>query len=317
MSRLDGATPGARLVTPARDRRPFHATAGPAALLSLLSVLPVIGPAAHADEPTPLVASRSISSKPSTARPEPRVPAHSRSPVADTTLADPIQAARQAIGLCQARYSQVDDYTCTFHKRERHDGKLTDAHVMSMKARSHPNSVYFRFVTPNKGREAIYVSGRHNDRVLAHDVGLFKVIAGTMMLDPRGETAMEGCRHPITEAGIGTLIETISREWERELTPGESRVRIDPGMTIGPRRCTLIESVHPERRPDYMFYMVRLYIDHELGLPVRFEAFDWPARAGAAPLLLEEYTYSELKLNVGLTDHDFDPRNRGYSFGRF
>ena len=33
----------------------------------------------------------------------------------------------------------VQDYTCTFFKRERIDGKLSDANVMAMKARTHPS----------------------------------------------------------------------------------------------------------------------------------------------------------------------------------
>ena len=66
-----------------------------------------------------------------------------------------------------------------------------------------------------------------------------------------------------------------------------------------------------------MFHRVRLYIDKELGLPIRFEAYDWPKHRGAEPELAEEYTYSELKLNVGLTELDFDVANSAYSFGRF
>jgi len=41
------------------------------------------------------------------------------------------------------------------------------------------------------------------------------------------------------------------------------------------------------------------------------------AHPGAAPELVEEYTYLDLRTDVGLTDRDFDPRNAAYSFGRF
>ncbi len=85
---------------------------------------------------------------------------------------------------------------------------------------------------------------------------------------------------------------------------------------MGNRRCTLIESVHPQRGPDFLFHKVKLYIDQEHGLPIRFEAYDWPRQSGASAELLEEYSYLDLKLNVGLHDHDFDPANKQYSFGR-
>ena len=81
---------------------------------------------------------------------------------------------------------------------------------MEMKSRIEPASIYFKFQAPNRGREAIYVKGLHDDRVLAHDVGLGKWIAGTMRLDPKGSMAMGASRHPITDAGIGPLIETVA-----------------------------------------------------------------------------------------------------------
>ena len=74
---------------------------------------------------------------------------------------------------------------------------------------------------------------------------------------------------------------------------------------------------HPVRRPEFLHYRVRVYIDNELGLPIRFEAYDWPRRARVEPELLEEYSYMHLKLNVGLRDIDFDVANSAYSFGRF
>ena len=196
-------------------------------LLAVAVALTSVAAGEPTGESTARVASRSGPGVATTGRPAvtaPRViPPESKSPVVDTTLADTVLAAKQAIAGCQARYAEVDDYTCTFLKRERLDGKLSAQQVMQMKARSRPVSVYFKFQKPNKGREAIYVAGRHKDHLLAHDVGLFKVIAGTMLLDPRSETAMNGCRHPITEAGIGSLIDTVAMRWDRELTPGESR----------------------------------------------------------------------------------------------
>ena len=52
--------------------------------------------------------------------------------------ADPIAQAKQAIADCRDRYAQVRDYTCTFVKRERIDGRLTPQHIMIMKARTEP-----------------------------------------------------------------------------------------------------------------------------------------------------------------------------------
>ncbi len=234
-----------------------------------------------------------------------------------TRAQTPIERAIHAIADCQSRYDLVEDYTCTLYKRERIAGRMTPLHIMSMKVRTKPQSIYLKFQQPAHGREAIYIAGRHGSKVLAHDVGLNKILAGTLALEPTSSRAMEDCRHPITEAGIGPLLHTLAKRWAVELDPEETKLAFRDDMLIGSRRCTMIESAHPLRRPQFLHYMVRVYIDQELGMPIRFEAFDWPKHRGSEPELTEEYSYIHLKLNVGLGDVDFDVANGSYSFGRF
>jgi hypothetical protein len=256
----------------------------------------------------------------------PRVPEASSAPAlnAETPMAtrepaesDPILTAKRLIAEAKARFSQVRDYTCTFYKRERIDGKLSSMHTMAMKVRSQPFSVYFKFVQPNAGREAIYVAGRNSGRVVAHDVGIGKFLAGTMRLDPRGSMAMEENRHPITEAGIAHLIDKLSERWASGMKHGECEVSIHSTARVNNRPCTMIVSTHPVKQPHLMFHTVKVYIDQEWGIPIRFEGYDWPTRPGNSPELVEEYTYLNLKMNVGLAEPDFDPSNKAYAFGRF
>ena len=239
------------------------------------------------------------------------------SPRPKSEAEDPIARAKRTIAEARQRFSQVRDYTCTFFKRERIGGRMTPQYVMKMKARTRPLSIYFLFVRPNAGREAIWVAGRNGGRAVVHDVGLGKLLAGTLELDPRSDRAMEDNRHPITEAGLGHLIDTVYERWNAEMKPGETKVTIVPNTRIGERVCTMIESLHPQRHPSYMFHKVKLYFDQEHGLPIRFEAYDWPRRPGLAAELVEEYTYHNLRLNPGLSEQDFDPSNPQYSFGRF
>jgi hypothetical protein len=240
-------------------------------------------------------------------------------PAASPRLGDdsPISRALELIAECQARYKTLSDYTCTFYKRERVGGRLTGLHVMTMKVRCNPGSIYVKFQQPGAGREAIYVAGKNGGKVLAHDVGLNKLLAGTLLLDPTSARAMEDNRHPITEAGIGHLLDTLSDRWQKELNPEESVVVIHDDALVGQRHCTLIDVTHPHRRHHFLHHKVRVYIDKDLALPIRFEAYEWPKRTGAGGELAEEYTYMKLKLNVGLREIDFDTANPEYSFGRF
>jgi outer membrane lipoprotein-sorting protein len=43
-------------------------------------------------------------------------------------------------------------------------------------------------------------------------------------------------------------------------------------------------------------------------LPIYVEIFDWQNE------LVERYGYRDLRLNPGLTDADFDPKNPAYGF---
>jgi hypothetical protein len=53
-----------------------------------------------------------------------------------------------------------------------------------------------------------------------------------------------------------------------------------------------------------------------LKLPVRFEAYGWPASPGGKPPLVEEVNFRNVEINRGYTDEDFDPSNPNYAFGR-
>jgi len=250
---------------------------------------------------------------------KPDLSALSKPATPSATIGEEPPAARalRLITACQSRFESVTDYTCTFYKRERINGRLTPLYVMAMKARTKPRSIYFKFADPYKGREAIFVEGQNGGKILAHDVGFTKLLAGTLELEPSSSRAMEDNRHPITDAGIGALIDTVARRWAAELNSDESVIVFDSDMTIGPRHCQLIESIHTRRQPDFQFYKVRLFIDSELNLPIRFEGYEWPREPGAPADLAEEYSYVDLKLDVGLGDIDFDACNRQYSFGRF
>ena len=132
-----------------------------------------------------------------------------------------------------------------------------------MKARTTPKSIYFKFVNPYKGREAIYVEGRNSGRILAHDVGVTKLLAGTMELDPASARAMEENRHPITDAGIGALIETVARRWTAELHRDGAARHIRPRHDdrTPPLPDDRVRFI-PRRQHGFLFHKVRLFIDY-------------------------------------------------------
>jgi len=95
---------------------------------------------------------------------------------------------------------------------------------------------------------------------------------------------------------------------------GECNVQFCKNGTLGDRPCVCIQVVHPIPRREFRFHLARIYVDRELNLPIRYESYGWPEKANEAPPLLEQYTYTNLKFNAGLTDADFDTRNPNYQF---
>jgi len=211
---------------------------------------------------------------------------------------------------------KIQDYSATVVKRERIGDKLSDFEYLFVKIRKEPFSVYIYFLgpAPVKGREVIYVKGHNDGKMWAHSTGLQEKLLGTLSLLPTGPVAMYNQRYPLTQIGLANLVDRLIEIGERDMKYGECDVQFFQGAKINQRSATCIQVVHPVPRRNFLFHMARIFVDDELNIPVRYEAHSWPEKPGGAPVLLEEYTYLDVKLNNGFTDADFDIRNPDYKF---
>jgi outer membrane lipoprotein-sorting protein len=87
-----------------------------------------------------------------------------------------------------------------------------------------------------------------------------------------------------------------------------------PGASVNDRKATCVRVAFPLATAKLKACLIRVFIDDELQLPTRYEYYEWPRADGAAPVLMEEYTYLDVRLNPGFTDADFDPKNKHYAF---
>jgi outer membrane lipoprotein-sorting protein len=234
-----------------------------------------------------------------------------------TTQASPLDEPIRLAQRAREKFRTIQDYTCLFIKRERINGQLLPEEYVNMKSRTRPFSIYLKWQRPYDGREAIYVEGQQDGKLMVHSTGVEKVVGGTVALNPRGEMAMENSRHDVTEAGIGNLIEQLVTRWDAERKLGQTQVEIKENAAVDGRPCILVKTTHPNDPRRYAYYRSRVFIDKEHGLPIRFEGYDWPRR-GSPPDgdKVEEYTYRDLKFNVSLTSVDFSVENPKYNFGR-
>ncbi|MDA0659412.1 MAG: DUF1571 domain-containing protein [Planctomycetota bacterium] len=245
---------------------------------------------------------------------------------ADPVVSHPLDPAIEMAHKAKIAIDQnVRDYTCTLVKRERVSGKLFDPEYMHAKIRQaqhengelkEPFSVYLKFLKPAnvRNRQVIYVEGENQGNMIAKESGLTGRLVGKVELPPTGMMAMRNNRYPITEIGIRTLVERLIEKGERDRKIGPCEVRFLSGSKVGDRTCTCLEVIHPKCQAPYDFHKARIFIDDEYSMPIRYEAYSWPERADQEPELLEEYTYLNIKFNVGLTDADFDAANPSYGF---
>lgn len=218
----------------------------------------------------------------------------------------------------------IQDYTATIIKRERVDGKLGQVETLFAKIRNRkldaagnvvvPFGVYLRFLSPPSiaNREVIYVEGANAGKLRAHEGGILNIL--TVNLDPHGALAMRGNRYPITDIGIENLITKMMEKGERDKALGDCAVTIERNFEVNDRIATKLTIRHDKPNEVFDFHVAEIFIDDEINIPIRYAAYSWPEIPGAEPTLLEEYTYTDLKLNVGLTDIDFDSKNPAYKF---
>jgi hypothetical protein len=123
-------------------------------------------------------------------------------------------------------------------------------------------------------------------------------------LAPDGYLARRGYRHPLTEFGINRLVERLQEQLLRAWLQGELTVRFRGVQSHEDSPCYVLEFLFPASRwREYSHARILTYWDIAQRVPVRSEAFDW------ADQLDERYEFRQLRLNVSLSDSEFDATN--------
>jgi hypothetical protein len=217
-----------------------------------------------------------------------------------------------------ARYAAIDGYVARLRRREQINGTNRPEEVMQLKFRKEPWSVFFQFLGPvAKGREVVYVKGRYQDKIhtltAAGDVP-FTPAGQHIALAPDSFLVRSASRHPITEAGVGQLI-----DWFGQLLQAQERAdRCSPGTHVA-------KYLGPTQRPEFDVPLEAVLQiippKHETALPKGGKRY-WYFHPGLRlPVLtitydskakeVEYYCYDTFQAAVHLTDADFDPAMMG------
>jgi Protein of unknown function (DUF1571) len=225
-----------------------------------------------------------------------------------------IQLARASRNAVAAAH----DYEAVFTKKELVGRTMFDGRMV-IKLRHDPFSVYLRFIDQNNGREVMYAGPRYQFKMMAHEApGTLSGMVGTVSLEPNSGRAMAEGRHPITQIGMGKMMDAVIQQWEAEAKyqdPQDPKVYYYPNAKLGGSiECEGAITRHENPQHSFRFYETRVFFDKKSKFPIRLEQYGFPDRAHPQPYLVEQYIYTNIRVNVGLTDNDFDIRNRNYKF---
>ena len=195
-------------------------------------------------------------------------------------------------------YEHVLDYVCVYEKEERaiSEGEKQTSRLLFRK----PLDVRLEWLNDqgNVDQTAVYRQGFNDGKVLARQSGLLGALAGKLRLDPNESLALADSRHPITEVGLGKIIERALKDVANPLIAshfaGEEALegRLAYKFEFVASGNEVVGGLAAARK-------AVIWIDRELKLPVKLELYD------AANTLLERHRFRQVRVNQKLSDKTF------------
>jgi hypothetical protein len=218
---------------------------------------------------------------------------------------------RELHRLAGQQVARMTSYILRLKRREVVQRRKHAEEIILLKFRQEPFSVYLKWLGHEaKDREVIYVKGRYGN--LIHT----KVAAGDILLIPAGKRfslppdsflAQSNSRHPITNAGLGHLVDEFG-QLVTAAERGDSRLGTLKylGTLKRPEFTTPVDGVMQLLRPGNDPLMPgggrRLwFFDTQSHLPVLLISHDENQQE------VEYYCHDRIQFPVNLDDDDFNP----------
>lgn len=209
------------------------------------------------------------------------------------------------------QFASMPTFIMRLKRREVVNGTARPEEIMLAKVRQEPFSVYFKWLGPEgKDREVVYVKGQHGNLIhsltASGDV-LFLPGGKRFKVAPDSFLVKSKTRHPITTAGLGSMIDRFGQlvaavekgdtslgtaKFLGELKRPEFETKVIGVEQVIPPKS---DSLLPKGGHRLWFF------DQANGLPVLFVTHDETGRE------VEYYCHDRFIIPANLTDEDFDP----------
>ena len=195
-------------------------------------------------------------------------------------------------------YDRLSDYVCLYEKEEK---AISDGEQQTMRLSFRkPFDIRIEWLN-DKGvvdQTAVYRQGFNDGKVLARQSGLLGALAGKLRLDPNDPLALSDSKHPITEAGLGKIIEHAARD----VSDARVATHFVSEEVLDNRDAFKFEFTSKGEGDVNVLAGARkgvVWIDKELKLPVKVEFYD------DANVLLERHRFKDIHVNTKLADKVF------------
>jgi len=229
--------------------------------------------------------------------------------------ANPLNPAQHPLRVLYQRANEkhagMGGYIFRLKRRESVAGRKMPEELIRITVRPEPYAVHLKWLgTEGKNREVIYVKGKYDNKMqillASNDAFPFSPAGMRWSISPDDSSARAKSRHPITNTGLGSLIESYGRLIAAvEKGDGSLGSAKYLGRVKRPEFDAEVEAVHQVLPAKSDPNMPRggqrwWYFDATSGLPVLIIAHDPDGE-------VEYYCHDNIQINVRLDDDDFNP----------
>ena len=227
---------------------------------------------------------------------------------------DPTRLLETALTRCR---QSVADYVGTLVKQERIAGQLGPRQQIRVKFRREPFSVLLHWVeNPKDARRVLYVQGERVDRqgremALVQPEGpIARLIFPALAIPIHGAGAHTMSRLTIDQFGFENGLALILKYARLARDAGAPSLRYAGVGTVGERSTHVVERRLPYEggAATYPDRTLIVHLDRERLVPLAIHCYADDTKEE----LLASYVFSDVQLNVGLTDEDFLPQGNGF-----
>jgi len=211
---------------------------------------------------------------------------------------------------CLANYERTyRDYTCTFIKQERINGRAGNEQHIRVKFMESPYSVAMAWTpkTARTGDRVLYVEGRDGNkmRVRPKNKILRALAGGSVLRDPAGREAMQHTLRPVNVFGFKRSMQNLLKVYRKAKQNGDLTEACGEEFVEVAGRPAIALIRHLPPKEDYPSGKTVIFIDLEHLVLICIEGYDWDDK------LTCMYVYKDLKFNADLTAADFLPEANG------